>query len=239
VHTITSKYEIREIGRALLDVLETEGFEAFIAQLHRSVLKRKVKFPMLEELSYMLYEALPDKMHIHLCDAIMNLNEMGSSVMAGKILQFRSPGHLKKSIAKAVEYISANEEWYVCDHIAERVQGYALLTQPDKSLPMLKQLLKHENAMVVRSVGVATHYAVKKGLSEQHAEVMFELLLQYANVTQYHAKTGIGWGAKTVVKFYPQIAERHQAALNDEDKVKQWFRTKVSIGLSRKEKYAR
>ena len=147
--------------------------------------------------------------------------------------------HLKGSIAKAVEYISGSEEWYVCDHIAERVQGYALFTQPDETIPILKQLLVNDNAMVVRSVGVAAHLALKRGLSEQYAEQMFKLLLQHASVTHYHIKTGIGWGAKTIVKFYPQIAERHQDELNDTEKVKQWFRTKVNIGLSRKEKYAR
>ena len=84
--TISSKHEIRAIGAQLIEVLEQEGFQVFIKQLHRSVLVRKVKFPVLEELSTILYSALPGDMHLPFCDAIMNLNEMGSSVMAGKIL---------------------------------------------------------------------------------------------------------------------------------------------------------
>lgn len=190
---------------------------------------------MLEHAGKILYDDIPVKERITVLDKIISLREVGSYVLAGIILQLGSEKHFKRSIDKAMEYIIAGDEWYVCDIIGERVMGHALLRQPGKTLPALRKMATHDSKWIVRSIGVAGHYAIKKGLEKKYVEEMFLLLLSLGNTTELHTKKGIGWAAKTTAKFYPDIIMKYSAEIEG---TKQWFKTKVKIGLSRKEKYA-
>jgi 3-methyladenine DNA glycosylase AlkD len=116
--------------------------------------------------------------------------------------------------------------------------GHALLTVPDATLPVLQRLSQHEDKWIVRSVGVATHYAVKKGLKKKYAEEMFRILLSQASTTEFHTKKGIGWAAKTIAKFHPDIIARYEQQVSNDPTIKQWFKSKIKIGLSRTYKYA-
>lgn len=78
----------------------------------------------------------------------------------------------------------------------------------------------------------------KKGLKKQYAGGMFLLLLSLSHTTDFHTKKGIGWAAKTVAKFHPDIIEQHREQLETDASIKQWFKTKISIGLGRSFKYA-
>jgi hypothetical protein len=66
---------------------------------------------------------------------------------------------------------------------------------------------------------------------------MFALLLSLSTVTDFHTKKGVGWAAKTIAKFYPDIISEYKAEIENE-KVRQWFQTKIKIGLGRSYKYA-
>src|SRR5690606_27867199 len=127
---------------------------------------------------------------------------------------------------------------YVCDIIGERVMGHALLTMPYVAIPELKQLAKHEDEWIVRSVGVATNYAVKKGLKKADVQQMFALLLTLANTTEFHTKKGVGWAVKTIAKFHPEIVAHYREQIETDPEIKQWFKTKIKIGLGRTDKYA-
>lgn len=222
------------------DALQTyaqEGEQPFITQLVATVLDKKIRFPLLEHAGTILYKQLPGANQLSITDAIVAANRIGSYVLAGIMLQHRTQVHFQQSIAKAVAYIIQGNEWYVCDIIGERVMGHALLTMPQQAIPSLKELARHDDKWIVRSVGVATHYAVKKGLRKADTEEMFRLLLSLASTTDFHTKKGIGWAAKTVAKFHPDIIDAHRKEI-DSDVVKQWFKTKIKIGLGRTEKYA-
>jgi len=118
------------------------------------------------------------------------------------------------------------------------VMGYALLSDPERTIPVLRTLAKHEDKWLVRSVGVATHYAVKKGLTRIYSEQMFQILLSCSATTDFHTKKGIGWGAKTVAKFHPDIIALYKHQLDNDLNIKTWFKTKIRIGLGRSFKYA-
>ena len=237
MNIITSKTTVKAIITSLLNTYRESGAEAFIKQLHTEILKKKIRFPLLEHAALMLYQEVPSKEQIILTDKIIALKEIGSNVLAGIILQLRLEKHFDQSIEKAIEYITSGNEWYVCDIIGERVMGHALLTIPVKTVPVLETLARHNDKWIVRSVGVATHYAVKKGLDKPFVEKAFRLLLSLGNTTDFHTKKGIGWAAKTIAKFYPDIIAKYRTQI-DSDSTKQWFKTKVKIGLSRTEKYA-
>lgn len=201
--------------------------------LNSNLLTRKVKFPVLEHCAVELFSQIDEGKLILFLDNLTKPKKEGAWVVAGKLLQLRLPNYFSESLDKAEEYIVYGDEWYVCDIIGERVFGHGLLTQTNEVLPVLMQLAQHENKWMVRTVGVAAHYAVKKGLQQPYVENVFKLLLSLANTTEFHTKKGIGWGSKTIAKFHPSLIERYNKEIFENPKVKQWFRTKVNIGLNR------
>lgn len=184
------------------------------------------------------YKHIPADEHIGITDKIVDLKENGSEVIAGKMLQLRLPDHYEESINKAVQYIIAGAHWLPCDTVGERVLGHSLLTTPEKTLPVLQSLAKHDNNWIVRSIGVADHYAVKKGLKKDYVDAMYQLLISLATTTDFHTKKGIGWAAKTTAKFYPDIIAKYGEQVNENTEIKQWFKSKIQIGLGRSFKYA-
>lgn len=234
---ITQKTVIKKKIEEAFVNYHVQNIDSLIHQLHINLLKHKVRYPLLQYAAELMSEKINWNDQLNICDAIMKLHENGCSVITGMILQLRLSKDVDEPIQKAGEYMMIGDEWYVCDNLAERVMGHALLLYPEKTIPILKDLIRNENKWLVRSVGVATHYATKKGLKKKYADEMFLLLLSQSHITSFHPKTGIGWGAKTIVKFHPDIYEKYRSKIND-PKVRSWFKTKVKIGLGRSEKYA-
>lgn len=208
-----------------------------IKSIQKNILKQKIRFPALEYFSELVFESIPNKQLYKFLDQIVALDEIGSYTIAGKLLQLNLKNDFTGAHKKANSYILKGNVWYACDIISERVLGVMLLTDPEKTLKINREQINSNNFWLVRSVGVATHYATKKGLAKNYARQQFELLLSKANVTDYHAVTGIGWAAKTIAKFHPDIIAEHNHEMNSTH-VKQWFKSKVKIGLGRSNKYS-
>lgn len=230
---ITRKPEITTLTQACIDTFHAEGVHACVACIQKSILDNKVKFPLLEHCAKLLYEHLPEEVHIAFCDKVEELKTIGGNVLLGIILQQRMGKHYRESIDKATEYISMADAWYVCDIIGERVFGVGLLQYTTKTMKEVKRLSGHEANWVVRSLGAGTHYAIKKGLPAEHVDTLFTLLLSMATTKDKEIKQGVGWAAKTTAKFHPHIIDKYQEQIDDKEKVAQWFRTKIAIGLNR------
>ncbi|NER12416.1 DNA alkylation repair protein [Leptobacterium flavescens] len=233
---ITRKGEITEEVRKCFQAYnENNSLQCCVDTLNSYLLQHKVKFPLLEFCGTTFFENLPEDQQIPFCDQIAALGTIGGNVIIGIILQKRLPNHFEESIEKATEYIIQGAEWYVCDIIGERVFGYSLLNEPYRTLLELKRLSVHENNWVVRSLGPACHYAIKKGLGKEEVKPVFEILLSMANRKDQQIRQGIGWAAKTTAKFHPDIIETYQKEIQNKRVVSSWFRTKVRIGLERYE----
>ena len=217
--------------------IEEQDYYGCVALLHKKILVEKTKFPILEHVTREVLPQIPDKCQVAFCDKVTALNEMGSSVVTGTALQMRLEDHFEESIGKSIEYIQKGDTWFHCDHISERVLGFALLNYPEVILPVLPSLLKENSKWIVRMVGVGGHYAVKKGLKRIFVEELFSILLDNASRTDADEKSGIGWAAKTTAKFHPDIAKKYQDRLDTDPNIGQWFKSKIEMGLGRSEKY--
>jgi hypothetical protein len=234
---IGSKAEVKLRCQKILLTFDSGDPDRFVAALDAHLLKQKIRFPLLEFAARELFSGIPEKLHYKICDRISELNTIGGNVILGIVLQMHLEEEPVKTLKKAGEYMNAGDEWYVCDIIAERVMGVGLLKFPETFFPLLQKLTRDQSSWVVRSVGVATHYAVKKGLEKTYVEKMFLLLLSLSASGDFHVKTGAGWGAKTCAKFYPDLIEKHKRKIEREE-VGQWFKTKIKIGLGRAYKYS-
>lgn len=237
MNIINSRKTIRQRTQALEKVYREESFETFCDAVGTQLLQEKIRFPLLESAAHDFEQILTEDEAIAMGSRIMTMQTIGGNVIAGMLLRFRLETHFRLAHAKAVEFICYGNEWYVCDIIGERVIGHSLLYFPEETLPLLRNYRCHDNKWIVRSVGVATHYAVKKGLKKQYAEVMFLLLTELGGSTELHTRRGVGWGIKTIAKFHPDIIQKHGSLLEN-DSLKPWFHYKIAIGLNRADKYA-
>lgn len=234
---ISSRKQVQALLEALPEQLAGHGLAGLLSLLRTGLLQHKVKFPVLEQVAKEIYRLLPQEQQPAFCQAVVGMDEIGSYVLAGMMLQLRLPTHWQESARLAEAYMIQGNTWYVCDIIGERVFGHGLLRMPDRMFPILEANSRHENKWLVRSVGVAGHYAIKKGLEKNRVEDLFKLLLSLATVSDFHTKKGIGWAAKTTAKFYPDLVERYRSRLMDKD-IRPWFYSKIKMGLGRAEKYA-
>lgn len=233
MRTIGRKGDIEIEWEACKQTFDATNMSLFIDTIHGRILLQKVKFPLLEYCAEELYKLLPSETHIPFCDAIEQLKTEGGNVILGKILQLRLLQHFNQSLEKATEYISRADIWYVCDIIGERVFGYALLNYPNKMLPEYKQLSSHSSKWVVRALGAGGHYAIKKSLAKEDVQPLFEMLLTMANTDDKEVRQGVGWAAKTTAKFHPDLITLFQTEIENKNKVANWFRKKIEIGLNR------
>lgn len=230
---ISRKSEIKEILEHCFFEYNSKGLEKFVYAIHSLILSNKVKFPILEYCGETIYKILPENQHILFCDKIQSLKTEGGNVLLGIMLQKRLDIDFTQAMEKATAYVADADIWYVCDIIGERVYGVSLLHQPEKTIPKLIKLSKHNTNWVVRALGAGTHYAVKKGLNKNDVKRMFELLLSMANAKDKEIKQGVGWAAKTTAWFHPDIIELYKTDIENTEEVAHWFRKKIEIGLNR------
>jgi len=231
--SITSKKEVKHIVSVLLTTFQGQDISIFIAELERQLLAAKVKFPLLEYAASELYHNIPIDSHIEICDRIAELKAEGGNVLLGILLQKHLEIDLQRSVSKAVQYIGDAVEWYVPDIIGERVFGWGLLHFPTNMFTFYLQLKDHPNHWVVRSLGAGAHYAVKKGLSGDVLEDLFAMLLSLSDQKHYQIRTGIGWAAKTMAKFHPEVIDKYRSELDNIRDDSKWFIKKVDMGLNR------
>ncbi len=231
--TVTRKPIVKEEIEHCLTAYKDGGLSSCVAAVHQRILENKIKFPLLEYAGALLYEHLPKEEHINLCTTIEALKTIGGNVLIGIILQKRLSHHFEESLQMATHYISLADIWYVCDIIGERTYGYALLHHPQKTIPIIKDLSQHNSNWVIRSLGAGSHYAIKKGLPAKDTDKIFALLLTMANTKDKEIRQGVGWAAKTTAKFHPKIIFKYNTQINDKQKVENWFRKKIEIGLNR------
>ena len=230
---ITRQGDVRERLAPGLAAYREQGLDALAQSLDEHLLSQKVRFPLLEYAARQLIEVVPEQEHLEFAEKIFAIEKTGCYVLIGIFLQYRSRDHYPEALDRAVDFIVRGQEWYICDIIAERVLGVALLERPESTLEYLNQLAKIEDKWAVRSVGVGGHYAVKKGLERHYVEQLFQLLLSLSGTTEFHTKKGIGWAAKTTARFHPSLIEKYRSRFESDPKVRPWFRTKIRIGLNR------
>lgn len=233
METISRKSDVKFCLANVIDNYRANGLSICIASLDAEILTKKVKFPLLEYCATELLTEIRESEQIDFCDEVEALGREGGNVILGKMLQGRLDEHFHQSIEKATEYIAKANAWYVCDILGERVYGVALLRHPEKTLPVIDRLSRHHKNWVKRALGAGVHYATKKGLSQEYAEILLGLLIEMADTKDKEIRQGVGWAAKTIARFHPVIISRYRDEIQNQERVANWFRLKVEIGLSR------
>ncbi len=229
---ITSK-KVLKPTLAKLEALYLAGnLRDFWQSFESEILCHKVKFPLLEFVAVELYRFVPPDEQLPLIDRLLSLDYEGGYVVIGKLLQQRLPLNRAESVEKAAACIVQGDKWYVCDIISERVFGYGLLHDFAETVVLLRPFLTHPNFWLQRSLGIATHYATKKGLPPAEVNQLFNLLLPLATAKQTDVKKGVGWAFKTIARTHPTLVQPRLEAILADTAVTLWCKKKLKMGLA-------
>lgn len=104
-------------------------------------------------------------------------------------------------------YIIAADVWYAPDIFGERVPGPALVIDFRRALKLLHPWREDENRWVRRTVGVAVHFWAKRarGAHIAQAKTLLAFLEPLFEEQDLDAVKGVGWGLKTLGKYYPDL----------------------------------
>ncbi|MCP4418355.1 MAG: DNA alkylation repair protein [Chloroflexi bacterium] len=208
----------------------------FWQMLEFEILRHRVKFPLLEFVARELFRFVPQAEQLGIVNKLLTMDYEGGYVIIGIILQERLAINKSESVQKAAVCIIEGNKWYVCDIISERVFGHGLLHDFSGVEGLLRPFLTHPNVWMQRAVGIATHYATKKGLRQEDVDRLFSLLLPLASSRQMHVKKGVGWAFKTIAKFHPELVRPRLDGVLADTAVTPWCKNKLKIGLAMADK---
>ena len=175
------------------------------------VLNERTSFQMLDMIGSKIGERILSNKdnYLHFFDLLSNKKLMGGYVVIAQALISLLQDDCRKCFVKAKEYMLKGDEWYVCDTFGERVLGYAMIGHYDKTQSLFQEFICDDNHWVRRSVGVAAHFFAKrckgnKRDAKKAAEIL-ELLTPQICEQDIRILKGIGWGFKTLGRYYPEL----------------------------------
>jgi 3-methyladenine DNA glycosylase AlkD len=199
--------EVKTIGESLAQRVSNGDMDTAISLLN-PILADRTPFSALDRIGGSLVDPPLDNIYTFL-DRLASDRYMGGWVVIGSALREQLDRDFNGTLSRCKKYIILSDIWYGADILGERVPGPALLPDFNNALNILSAWRKDSNRWVRRAVGVSVHYRAKKSKgSKPHTKTAVELLNFMAPMfTEWEmdAAKGIGWGLKTLGKFYPDI----------------------------------
>ena len=140
-----------------------------------------------------------------LLDGLGASGEVGAWPLIGSALAAAYLRHdLPCAFAEARRYILQVGVWHATDAISERILGEGLRVDFEAALAILRAWRREASPWLRRAVGVAVHYYVKRERRQPgRVSRLLELLEPLFEERDMAALKGVGWGLKTIGKFYP------------------------------------
>jgi len=217
-------FEARLLGQQARDLVEA-GRIAEAYALLASTLAARPPFCLLDVIGEQIGAAPPDAVNPFL-DYVAAQDTMGGWVVIASALKEQLGCDLLGAFARSQKYIVLADVWYATDILGERVPGPALVADFDHALDALSSWRTDENRWVRRTVGVAVHLWAKRSRGNAGLSMQVQRLLSFLEPMFEECNTdaikGVGWGLKTLGKFYPepvsgwletQVARPHRALM--------------------------
>jgi len=197
----------RELGESIKKDLQQGEIQSAYSLL-APVLAERTPFPKLGLIGEILGTA-PQKQVNQFINTIADHQTEGGWVVIVKALEVQLSDDLPGAMARARQFIIDADIWYGADILGERVPGPALLSSFHPALDELRPWREDANMWVRRTVGVAVHFWAKRtrgknGVDDQAASLL-GLLAPMFWEWEMPAVKGVGWGLKTIGKYYPGI----------------------------------
>jgi len=199
--------EAQELGRRLASLVEA-GQLRQAHTLLAPVLAERTRFPILERMGDVVGTGPLEAVNAFL-DVVASQRTEGGWVVIGAALRAQLSRDLAGAFVRCHDFIVAADVWYGSDILGDRVPGPALLSAYPRALELLGPWRADENRWVRRAVGVAVHFWAKrtKGAANRgpQAQALLTFLEPMFSEWEMDAAKGVGWGLKTLGKYYPDL----------------------------------
>lgn len=199
--------EAHQIGNEIAALVQEGQLETGYARL-APVLAERTPFPMLERIGAPTGK-LSSEIGRGFAARIVADQTEGGWVVIGSILRKQIARDLHGAFAACKSHIVAADIWYGADILGERVPGPALVNDFDNALAQLAPWREVENRWVRWAVGVAVHFWAKRAYGDPartpQASQLLDLLAPMFTEWEMDTVKGVGWGLKTLGKFYPDL----------------------------------
>jgi hypothetical protein len=199
--------EARQLGERI-EILLTVGQVEAAFDLLRPVLAGKMPFRLLDEIGWRAGRAAPERVDPFL-ERVAAERTIGGWVVIASSLHARLASDLPGAFQRCHAYIIFAGTWYATDSIAERLPGPALVTDFERALELLLPWCADQDPWIRRSVGVAVHLWAKRSRGRAQllprASALLDLLSPLFEERQADVVKGVGWGLKTLGRYYPDL----------------------------------
>ncbi len=203
-----TKREALILAGQLRALLVTEGPDAAYEFLE-PVLEERTRFPLLEVVGRESTDAVGRTLTGAFLDQVAIHRTEGGWVVIGAALQSRLETDLDWALERARRYITEGAVWYAADILGERVPGEGLVSRFDDTLELLAAWTADDSPWVRRACGAAVHHWAKRARGvpalKVHAYRLLHLLEPAFEERDTAALKGVGWGLKTLGRFYPDL----------------------------------
>jgi hypothetical protein len=197
--------EANALGKRLADKLATGDVAGAYSTL-KPILEQRTPFRLLDHMAVAAGSGSWSKT-ITFLDLVAADGREGGWVIIGAFLGQGYPSRPGGVIPECRRYIVAADTWYGADILGERVPGPALLEDLAQALDLVAPWRADANRWVRRSLGVAVHFWAKRSMGDRALESQVQALLDFLSPmfeeSNMDAVKGVGWGLKTLGRYYP------------------------------------
>jgi hypothetical protein len=133
----------------------------------------------------------------------------GGWVVIGSALGQQLGRDLAGAFARCRAHVVAGDVWYATDILGERVPGPALVADLSPAMALLAPWREDANRWVRRTTGVAVHFWSKRSRGAPRYAAEAQALLAFLDPLfeerDQDAIKGVGWGLKTLGRYYPEL----------------------------------
>ncbi len=199
--------QARETGKRIQTAIHDGNLDQAY-QILQPILAQRTPFRLLDLIAKPIgSEPLPHLSSFLKCIA-SNRTEGVWVVIASALGQ-----QLDRDIASAFslsrQFIISADVWYAADIFGERLPGPALIANFQDALDQLVAWREDPNRWVRRTVGVAVHFWTKRSGGKpdklDQARALLAFLGPMFEEWNMDALKGIGWGLKTMGRYYPDL----------------------------------
>jgi 3-methyladenine DNA glycosylase AlkD len=197
--------EARDTGIQLAGFIHNRQIQKAINILS-PVLAEKTPFRLLDVIGACIGGESSEALDPYL-ERIAADRTMGGWIVIASALQQQSRVDLPGALERCRRYMIRADVWYAADSFAERVAGHALAEQFSSAISIMALWRNDPSRWIRRAVGVGVHNWTKQARGDPaclpEVNALLDLLAPMFGEREMDAVKGIGWGLKTLGRYYP------------------------------------